>query len=190
MSGFREYGIDKIDNAPTDGLLGEPDSVAYRAEEIEKHLHNREKWVGMAASPSGETHVADRMDGAVLPFELIAGDNDFGAWVQILGSEDTPISPGMVKYDGHRFMVTDTNSTSAFIIQVVSGESADIAAKIAAEQYTEAPFISASNNNDSGISDILTTRTVAGEKAWARCACVGANGTTLDFYFGIHEYVG
>lgn len=27
-------------------------------------------------------------------------------------------------------------------------------------------------------------------KIWARCACVGQSGTNINFYYGIHEYVG
>lgn len=181
---------EKIDNAEVDGLSGIEDSLAYKVHEIEKHLHNREKWFGVASSPSGEIHVADRMNDNVQPFVLTAGNNDFGSWVQILGSSDTPVASGMTKFDGHRFMVTSTNSTNPYIIQLVSGEFADIPTKLAAEAFTEAPFISATNNNDSGISDIMSSRTSSGEKAWVRCACIGASGTTLSLYFGIHEYIG
>jgi len=180
----------KIDDFTTTGLLGVNNSLAYRVHEIEKHFHNREKWFGAAVTPSGETHVADRMAGGVSPFTLTAGNDDFGAWVQILGSSDTPVQSGMAKFDAHRFLVTSTNSTSPFIVRVVGGESADIAEKIANEEFTEAPFISATNNNDSGISDIISSRIPVGIKAWERAACIGGNGNTLDFYIGIHEYVG
>lgn len=178
----------KIDNAATDGLLGVENSLAYRLEEIEKHLHNREKWFGLAGTPSGETHVADRMAGGILPFQLIAGNDDFGSWVQILGSSDTPIRGSSQKFDGHRFMITDTNSTDPFIIQVVSGETFGIALKITTEEFTEVPYISATNNNDSGVGDIMSSRIDVGEKVWARCACIGSSGSTIDFYHGIHEY--
>jgi len=180
----------KIDSLKTDGLEGINNSLAYRVHEIEKHLHNNEKWFGLAAVPNAEIHRADRMDGVILPFTLTAGNNDFGSWVQVLGSSDTPVTTGCLKFDLHRFLVTTTNSTSAFIIQVVKGESADIAAKLASEDYSEFPYISATNNADSGINDILDTRVSVGEKLWARCACVGQNGTTIAFYFGIHEYIG
>lgn len=183
-------GTSKIDNAAADGLLGIPGSLAYRIAEIERHLHNTEKWFGAAVTPVGETHTADRMNGVVQPFVLTAGNSDFGAWVQIIGSDDTPVTPGMVKFDSHRIIVTDTNSTEPFIIQVVSGESADIAVKIAAEQYSEAPYVSATNNNDSGVEDILVRRTSVGEKVWARCACKDSSGSLLSFYYGIHEYEG
>jgi hypothetical protein len=36
--------------------------------EIETHLHSRERWFGLAALPSGETHVAD-LD-TIAPFEV------------------------------------------------------------------------------------------------------------------------
>jgi hypothetical protein len=157
--------------------------------EVEHHLHNRERWFGAAASPSGETHVADRMDGAILAFQLTAGNNDFGSWVQILGSSDTPIVSTMTKFDGHRFMVTSTNSTSPYVFHVITGESSGFAAKLADNEYMEVPYISATNNNDSGISDVISIRVDAGAKVWARCACVGQNGTTIDIYFGIHEYL-
>lgn len=182
--------LEKIDKLATDGLDGVNNSLSYRVEEIEKHFHNREKWFGLAAVASGETHVADRMGGGIAPFQLTAGNDDFGSWVQILGSSDTPVQSGMVKFDAHRFIVTDTNSTLPYIIQIVVGESADIAAKIAAEEFTEAPYVAATNNIDSGISDILTSRVSAGVKVWARVCCIGGNGTTIDLYMGIHEYSG
>lgn len=183
-------GTGGIDNAETDGLLGTPDSIAYRIHEVERHLHNMEKWFGAAVTPVGETHVADRMAGGVSPFTVTAGNDDFGAWVQVLGSDDTPVTTGAVKFDAHRILVTATNSTNPFIIQVVSGESADIAAKLAAEQYSESPYISATNNNDSGIEDIMVRRTDVSEKMWIRAACIGSSGSTISLYFGVHEYEG
>lgn len=164
-------------------------NILEEVTEIEHHLHNREKWFGFAAVANAELHVADRMAGGIQPFQLTAGNDDFGAWVQMLGSNDTPVSSNMTKFDGHRIMVTDTNSTNPFIIQIAVGESADLAAKIAAEEFTEIPYISASNLNDSGISDILSLRVDAGEKVWARTCCIGFSGSLIDLYFGLHEYV-
>ena len=143
-----------------------------------------------SADISDENHVADRMDGVIVAFTLTAGNNAFGSWLQVLGSDDTPVTSGRVKFDFHRIIVTDTNSTDAFIIQIVVGESAGIAAKLLAEEYDEFPYIAATNNNDSGISEIIDDRGDVGEKVWMRCANVGGNATTLEFYLGIHEYVG
>ena len=183
-------GKGKLDNAATDGLTGVYGSLAYRVHEIERHIHTREKWFGLASSPSGETHRADRMAGGISPFTLTAGNDDFGSWVQILGSDDTPVEIDMEYWDAHRFIVTSTTSTNIFVVQLVAGESSGIATKIAAEEFTEVPYIAASNNNDSGISGIITRRVPAGEKIWARAACIGDNAVTISFYFGIHEYEG
>ena len=183
-------GTLKIDNAETDGLDGVENSLSYRVEEIEKHLHNREKWFGAAAVPVGETHVADRVGGATSPFTITAGNNDFGAWVQLLGSDDTPVVAGQCKFDAHRFMVTDTNSTNPWIIQIAAGESADLAALIASEAFSEAMYIAATNAIESGIEDIMVSRTECNTKVWARGACIGSSGSTLSAYIGIHEYGG
>jgi len=157
--------------------------------ELANHHHNYEKWFGAAAVAAGETHIADRMDGAIATFQLVAGNNDFNAtWLQVLGSSDTPVVSGKTKFDLHRILVTDTNSTDPFIIQIVTGESADIAAKLLAEDFNEFPYVSATNNNDSGISELIGKLINSGEKMWMRCANVGGNGTLIDFYIGIHEY--
>ncbi len=187
-----QTGVNKIDRVAVDGLFspGVEDSLAYKVQELEKHTHNREKWLGVAATPSGETHVADRMAGGISAFTLTAGNNDFGSWVQIMGSSDTPISSGMVKFDAHRFLVTSTNSTNPFVIQIATGESAGLAAKISSEEFTEAPYVAATNNNDSGVEDVLTIRTAVSEKVWARAVCIGSSGSTISFYYGIHEYPG
>ena len=171
------------------GYKKQIETIEQEVYEIDNHLHNQEKWLGLAAAPNLEIHRADLMDGTIQPFQLIAGNNDFGAWVQILGSDDTPIRAGMTKADGHRLMVVSTNSTSQHIIQAAPGESADLAAKIAAKEFTMFPYVAATNQNDSGISDIISGRIDSGTKAWWRVACVGQNATTLDFYLGIHEYL-
>jgi len=193
LIGFLNTGAmeaEKIDNAAATGLLGTEDSLSYAIVEIERHLHNREKWFGAIVAPENELLIADRMAGGVPAFTLAAGNDDFGSWVQILGSSDTPVIAGSVKFDAHRFMITATNSTKPYIIQIAAGESAGLAALIATEMFTEIPYIAASNNNDSGISDIMTRRVPVGTKVWARACCIGGNGTTISFYFGIHEYEG
>lgn len=180
----------KIDDEVTLGLSGTANSLAYRTEENEKHVHNNEKWFGAAAVAAAETHNADRMGPAIAPFALVSGNDDFGSWVQILGSSDTPVMAGQAKYDLHSFLITTTDSTAAFLIQIIDGESADFAAKLAAETYTEFPYEASTNNNDGGVAHILNHRSDSTCKVWARCICIGQNAKTINFYFGLHEYVG
>ena len=157
--------------------------------EIEHHIHSHEKWLGVAALPSGETHIADRIGPGIIPFALLSGNDDFGNWLQVLGSSDTPIESGMTKVDAHDILVTTTNSTEVFFIQFVIGESAGIADLISAEDFTEVPYISATNNADSGVEPIINKRIATGTKVWARTICIGQNAKTINFYVGVHEYV-
>jgi len=164
------------------------DLILAETIEIEGHLHNYEKWFGLAAAPVGETHRADRMGPAIEPFTLTAGNLTWGNWIQVLGSIDTPVQAGKTKFDFHRVMITETTSTNQFIIQIINGESAGFAAKIAVEDFDEFPYIAATNNNDSGISEIIGIRLDVGCKCWLRCCAIGANAPTLKLYIGIHEY--
>ncbi len=157
--------------------------------EHDEHFHTNEKWMGVAAVPSGETHVADRLGPGIAAFALVSGNDAFGAWVQILGSSDTPIQSNKNEFDAHRVLVTTTDSTSPFLIQVAKGESADLAAKIAAEEFTEVPHIAATNNADSGISDMKFIRADISTKVWARVICIGQTTKTINFYYGVHEYI-
>lgn len=163
--------------------------VKHEVIEVEKHFHNNEKWFGLAATPVGETHRADRMDGLIQPFQLVAGASAFGDWVQIFGSDDSPVVPGMTRGDSHRAMITGTDSTNPFIVQLIAGESADIIANLAIDEFTEFPYIAATNAIESGITEVMSKRFTEGVKLWARCACVGATGKLIDFYVGLHEYL-
>lgn len=186
-----ETQTEKIDNKETDGLTGVNNSLAYRVNEIERHFHNRDVWFGVATTPSGETHVADIIGGGIQSFRLTSGNDDFGSWVQVIGSSDTPTFGGSAAYfDSDRFIVTGAQSTNEYVIQIATGESAGLAAKITAGQYSTAMHISSSFFNDSGVGDYRTIRVATGEKVWARACCIGANAQTIDFYVAIHEYEG
>lgn len=167
------------------GLLRTIEQEAY---EVEHHIHGHEKWMGVAAVANGEIHVADRIGPGIAAFALLTGNDAYGNWVQVMGSSDSPIEAGMTRMDTHRIMVTTTNSTEAFFVQFVIGESAGIAALIAAEDMTEFGYISATNNADSGITPVINKRTPSGTKVWARAICIGQNAKTINMYVGLHEY--
>ena len=167
------------------GLLRQIEQESY---EIERHIHAHEKWFGVADAANGEIHVADRVGPGIAPFALLTGNDAFGDWVQVLGSSDTPVQAGMVQVDAHRILVTTTDSTEAFVVHFVIGESAGIAALISAEDFTEFPYIAATNNADSGISEIKSKRIPTGSKVWARSICIGQDAKTINIYVGVHEY--
>lgn len=177
------------DTVATDGLAATADSLPYRLGEIERHLHAYESWFGLAASASGETHVADRLAPLIAPFVIDAGNETWGAWVQVLGSSDTPARASQVKYDMHKFLVTAAERTTAvYFVQFAFGTSG--AAALTADAFTEQVFYSPAAVSRSAPNVLQTRRMTAGTKAWARCLCIGQNTGTLSFYIGLHEYEG
>ena len=177
---------DKIDSKATDGLAGAHNSIAYRLEEVEKHFHSAGSWFGAAATPAGETHIADRVGPAIAAFALDAGDDDWGAWVQILGSDDTPARGTNAYFDPHLIVVTSTERTLPYFIQFSRGDSG--AAGLSAGTYTE--FVLDFVTNKGGtIVPVQTGRAPAGDKLWARCLCPGQNTAAMSFYIGLHEYI-
>jgi len=180
----------KIDLVRTNGLLGVNNSLAYRVHEIERHFHNNEYWLGAAAVPAGETNIADEIGPSIAAFPLLSGNDAYGNWVQVLGSADTPIHADSVSLDAHRIMVTTTDSTSPFHVQFITGEAAELATKLAAKDYTGFAYISATNNGDSGITEIISRRIDVGTKVWARAICIGLDAKTINIYVAVHEYEG
>ena len=178
---------DKIDNAITSGLTGTVNSLAYRVGEIERHLHSGARWFGAAVVPNGEIHVADRLGVGVISFVMDAGNNNWGNWLQVLGSSDTPAEPGKAYFDPHQFIVEDTERASTYFIQITRGTSGD--AGLAAGAYSEFVY-SASVQKEVGIIPVQTGRAPVGSKLWARCLCPGQNTGTISFFIGIHEYEG
>ena len=183
----------KIDNLAVDGLEGVSNSLAYKVEEIERHLHSSGSWFGAAASPSGETHVADRIGDGILPFTLDAGNATWGDWVQVLGSSDTPTTDrhngASASFDPHEIVITYTEKAGTYFLQITRGDSG--AAGLAAGTYTEVVYESDSvGAKAAGITKIQTGRAPSGSKLWARALCVGENTAEIKFYCGIHEYEG
>jgi hypothetical protein len=179
--------LEKIDRKTVDGLEGVSNSLAYKVHEVERHLHSAASWFETATTPDGESHVADRIGDGAGAFQIDAGNDDWGSWVQVLGSDDTPARSGGVYYDPHLFLVEDTERAATYFVQFARGASG--ADAYAAGQYTELVY-GASVQKETGIIEVQTGRAPAGSKLWARCKCPGQDTGTMDFYLGIHEYEG
>ena len=181
-----EFYTRKIDNEETNGLDGVHDSLAYRVHEIETHFHSNERWMGAAAVPSGEVHVAD--EDSMTAFQIDAGNDTWGSWLQIMGSDDTPIQTGKKYIDMHRIMVTDVERKKAITrIQFAGGDSG--AAGFAAGNYTEL-LATPDNDGKQDPYEIQMPRFPSGTKGWARCWVKAADTGTIDFFIGLHEYEG
>lgn len=156
--------------------------------EIDRHNHHNERWFELAGTPDGEAHVAVRIGDAdgEGSFQIDAGNDTWGVWVQILGSSDTPADPQMDEFDFHKIQITASERTSTYYIQIAFGE--DTTTALANNNYTEFPFTPAAVAGRPVPIEIESEHHVATTKAWARCQCPGQNTATLDFIIGIHEY--
>jgi hypothetical protein len=176
--------IAKIDSLATDGLSGVNNSLAYRIGEVERHFHSYERWYGLAASPSAETHRADQVAKDITAFRIDAGDDAYGAWVQVLGSSDTTL-----KFDLHRLMITDVERDgSTHFVQIACGETGDGA--VTAGTYTEFVYKPQATNTEETPVEVQMRRQTAGTKVWVRCLAYDQNTGTMDFYIGLHFYEG
>ena len=166
----------------TAALLVDTASIEALSEEIEVHNHGYERWLGAKAVPTA-TSFADETETA---FQIDSGNTVFGDWVQILGSDDTPIDAGKTYYDLHRLLITAAERTTPYRVQIGFGESG--AAALSAGTYIV--FMFAKNTGVPQPSPVVIQgdRQAAGTLCWARCR-TNADTGTLNFTVGLHEYV-
>ena len=180
-------GYDLIDNATTLGLLAADDSLSHRVGRIQRRLSHCERWFGVAATPSGETHVADAIGPGVVAFTIDAGNNNWGSWVQVVGSSDTPRSTGNTHFTVHEIQCTANERNTDYFFQLAGGDSG--AAGLAADYYGE-KVLTFGGVNEEKFFFIETLTCPVGTKVWARCMCPGQNTATMSFFIGTHEYEG
>jgi hypothetical protein len=186
----RQDGVEfaaKIDSLATNGLEGVSNSLAYRAHEVEIHFHHYTRVFGLAAVPAGETHRADTITTSPNPFQIDAGNDDWGSWVQIFGSTDTP--SGWVKWDASLISIVAAERANAvYLLQMAAGATG--AAGLAAGTYSDNVFTPQSVNGRPAAINYAFRRQDATTKLWMRTWCRGQNTATLDFYVKLHGYAG
>ncbi|MCK5235922.1 MAG: hypothetical protein KAR06_02965 [Deltaproteobacteria bacterium] len=164
-------------------------AILSEAEEIEHHLHNRERWFGLAAVPSG-THFGD--EAILTPYVAISGAGVFGAdandEANVMGTDDTPAIGGMTKYDLHRILVCDVDNAAPWVLRVIYG-TGTMADAEGAGQYTDVMLLFAAGPNDVGAPvNIIMPRLDCGvDKVWIRAKNAN-NNDTICFFVGLHEY--
>jgi len=168
--------ISKIDSRAVDGLLGVEDSLAYKVEEIEKHLHNREYWYGQ-----GGDGLADENNPN--PWVITTGAvNVFGAEVQLSDGTQFP----QFKYDMHQiFISTASANNSTYFLEFRAGGGAAFAD---ASIVTTIPYRQA-NASISVPVDVTFSRQLSAENLWVR-AKSQSNGATIQILIGLHSYIG
>ena len=179
--------IRKIDSAPALGLTGAVDSVAYRAAEIDRHSHHYTRVFGLAAAPAGETHRADEITTDPEPFEIDAGNDTWGAWVQVFGTTDTP--SGWIYFDPAEINIVSAETANVvYLIQMAAGVSG--AAGLSAGTYSDRVFTPQSANGRPAALLFGLRRRPAGTALWMRTLCRGTNTSKLGIYLDMHGYEG
>lgn len=157
--------------------------AVHAAEEVERHHHNNEVWFGDAATPSANVHEADI--ASLTPFQVDSGNNTWGTALLVLGTSDTPSVAGMTKWDCHKVLVTATERANTLhYLRFTFGDSE--AAGIAAGNSTVVAFYTTTTRMSA--IEFMAKRAAAGQKLWVNAKCAADTGT-VDFVFGLHEYV-
>ena len=171
--------------------------AAKEAWEAEHHFHSGERWFGLAATPAGETHLADRVGAGAAgaeagPIVLDAGNDDWGAWAQFIGSTDTPTDSGSAThFDLHRIEFEAYEDTAQrYIVQIAMQEDAPADDPGASDTYTEFAVVSGGVGANAGINPVAIQlpRVPVGTKGWGRVRAPNQDTSTISGYFGIHEY--
>jgi enoyl reductase-like protein len=169
----------KIDNQATLGLLGTENSLSYRIEEIEKHLHNNEYWYG-----NDGDNTMSRANN-LTAWRLTAGSGEaYGTEVQ-LGAPNDFNENSAVKMDLHKIMVVNSNQVdTTYMIQFWYGTTTFANATL----LTESPYRKGGGAAEAVHTAIMCPRISVASKIWARCKCAIDAGT-LDLIIGLHGYV-
>lgn len=164
-----------------DPIQVDVNSIYDEVVEIETHFHSYERWRGAIAVPTA-TRFADETETA---FQVDSGNTVFGSWVQILGTDDTPIGSGKTYFDFHLVLIVDNEQATTYRLQFAFGADGDTA--VAAGDYTEVLIKFAVGTTQPTPVQVQGERHAAGTEVWARCRCASNTGT-LDFLIGMHEY--
>lgn len=177
-------------------IIETSDTILLEARQVERHLHSVKRYLCAAVIPDGTVHVADKISSVVAPntatgFTVISGNNDWGNWVQILGSSDTPILNSMLSFDLLDIFITNSSTINTLYLLQISFGNTTPGDAVTAENYTE--ILHATQTTAIGaIRAVLpcnSRRVDIGTKMWARCFTPGFNARSVIFFFGLHEHL-
>ena len=172
----------KIDKKAVDGLVGVNNSLAYKVNEIEKHLHNSEQWFGnnLVLPLNGNFTRA-----SLVGFRLTAGSGlAYGTEVQIYDGTTIEGGSAVKQFDLHRtFIAATSNNSVIYKVELYYGTTTFAESILLTEIIMQTP----SNQMDALPVEIITPRITCNNKIWARIKCV-TNAATIDLLFGLHTY--
>jgi hypothetical protein len=172
--------IRKIDQAATSGLSGTVDSLAYRVNEIERHLHNANLCYGKAA---GDNFLLD----SIVTFQAVAGAGSaFGA--EKLCHDGTVVGGGSAtqKMDLGRVVITASSAGAGVVyeLQFLYGTGLIGTAVVLSTFYYVVPAAGAQKTS---AVVFPCPRVACNNKIWAKTKC-GTDAATINFLFEVHVY--
>jgi len=168
------------------------------AKEIERHLHNWERWFAIAQTNLSATRFAECLSVLALAADdpwtrLTPGAvNVWGSDVQIWGSDDaaTILPTGhQLVLDFHRLRLHDANDDKkTYIMQIVSSPTSAADGRTAGT-FTEFPLFIEKGSKSPAPIEIMYDRVDGTHGIWVRIMTTdGTDASTLDVQFGVHGY--
>lgn len=156
---------------------------------LERHHHNRERWIGEHGVRNAEIDCGATGTQAV--FQSTAGNLTWSvAPLCLIGTGDGPFVTGMTRFDAHEILVVDVAVAADTVLhycQLIYGTST-VANAIIAEQFTDFQFIPERGAVVTRIDFITPLLTYGTDKVWLRHWVDGVNAPMMDFRLGLHEY--
>ena len=187
-------------------LSMEADLAIVKAEiiEVEKHLHNKERWFGEPVTRNAEIDCMD-FDG-LEPFDIQSGNGTvdggdgvlhtpaYGTPLCIIGTGYTAQTAGRTNFDMHRMEITDTESDKKLVRFRFSWGTGTQADAITAGDFTVSESVPLNNGKADPVSILMERLLIGTDKVWVESWTAGIDGPTVGagqymLRFGIHEYV-
>lgn len=156
---------------------------------LERHHHNRERWIGEHGVRNAEIDCG--ATGTMAVFQNTAGNDTWSAApLCLIGTGDGPFVAGMTRFDAHLLHVVDVAvaaDLNLHYLRLVYG-TGTVADAITAGQFTEICF-SPERGAVNTILSVRMPRLIYGtDKVWMTHWVDGENVPTIDFRMGLHEY--
>lgn len=154
---------------------------------LEHHIHNIERWYGIVPSPTS-AHTAS--SASMSPFVSTAGDDAYGNWTRIFGSNDLPAFDKNAKVDAHDILVIDVDvAADATTHRTQIGFSTDATSTTIGNNYTETMNTPLRGGGNTA-TPLIMPRISVGKQLWVRHWVNEVTNPTMSFFIGVHEYQG
>lgn len=165
--------------------ISSTDRVLQTVTEINAHVHNRDRYYGVHGTPSGIVTAGDSTSGD--PYVPDAGNDDWGSWLLLLGTGDTPVISGRTRINPHEILITATERATAIHRIQIAWDATSATLALAADEYTEVMFKPSGAAFTSTPISVRSDEIDVGFTVWVRVWSLGQNTGTINMWLGVHE---